>query len=184
MLSKTCVWRVTALYLVVFLGGGAVSAYGQVTVEAASLMTTPVYLLDGTKQVSQGTGFFFGNKNSAGVIDTVFLVTNYHVVTGHSPGSTLPRQGDRVVFYLHKDQNEPSEVKQVVLPLYSLAGAPLWEQSTEHLDADVILLPLPKAAFEGIAMFVFIEDHTRTDIRIRPTSGDTLVGYPYGFSDT
>ncbi len=175
--------RVTLLCLALAAGYTA-PAFGQVSVEAASLMTTPVYLLDGARQVSQGTGFFFGIKNPAGVIDTVFLVTNYHVVTGHSPGSTLPNQGDRVVFYLHKDQNEPSEVKQVVLPLYSTAGTPLWEQSTEHLDADVILLPLPKAAFEGIAMFVFIEDHTRTDIRIRPTSGATLVGYPYGFSDS
>jgi hypothetical protein len=177
-------WRVTFLCTAWLACVGLAPAYGQVTVEAASLMTTPVYLLDGTRQVSQGTGFFFGIRNPSGVIDTVFLVTNYHVVTGHSPGSTLPRLGDRVGFYLHRDQNEPSDVKQVVLPLYSAAGAPLWEQSTEHLDADVVLLPLPKAAFEGIAMFVFIDDHTRTDIRIRPTSGATLVGYPYGFSDT
>ena len=178
-------WRVNLLYIAWLAAGiGAAPAYAQATVEAASLMTTPVYLLEGTRQVSQGTGFFFGIKNLNGVIDTVFLVTNYHVVTGHSPGSTLPRQGDRVVFYLHKDQNEPSDVKQIVLPLYSTAGTPLWEQSTEHLDADVILLPLPKSAFEGIGMFVFIEDHTRSDIRIRPTSGATLVGYPYGFSDT
>src|SRR5687767_865639 len=155
MLAGMAFWRVTFLYYLALAGSFPAPAFGQVTVEAASLMTTPVYLLEGTKQVSQGTGFFFGIKNPQGVIDTVFLVTNYHVVTGHSPGSTLPRQGDRVVFYLHKDQNEPSEVKQVILPLYSTAGTPLWEQSTEHLDADVILLPLPKAAFEGIRMFVF-----------------------------
>ena len=163
---------------------GPGQANAQITVDAASLMTTPVYLLDGSRQVSQGTGFFYGNKNSLGIIDTVFLVTNYHVVTGNSPGSTQPRQGDRIVFYIHKDQDDPKEVKQIALPLYSLAGTPLWEQSTEHADADVVLLALPKAAFEGIAMFVFIDDHTRTDIRIRPTSPATLLGYPYGFSDT
>lgn len=163
---------------------GAAAAHAQGPVEAASLMTTPVYLVNGSRQVSQGTGFFFGIKNPAGVIDTVFLVTNYHVVTGHSPGSTASGQGDRVIFYLHKDKEEPSAVKQVALPLYSPAGTPLWEQSTEYPDADVILLPLPKSAFEGIAMYVFVDDHTRTDIRIRPTSGATLVGYPYGFSDT
>ncbi len=184
MLTKMNLARVTAWCAAWLIGIGTAPAFGQVTVEAASLMTTPVYLLDGTRQISQGTGFFFGIKNPSGIIDTVFLVTNYHVVTGHPPGSDASNQGDRVVFYLHKDQNEPSEVKQVVLPLYSTAGAPLWEQSTEHADADVILLPLPKASFEGIAMFVFIDDHTRTDIRIRPTSGATLVGYPYGFSDT
>jgi len=160
------------------------AARAQVSVEVASLMTTPVYLLEGNRQVSQGTGFFFGVKNPAGVIDTVFLVTNYHVVTGHAPGVVAPGQGDRVVFYLHKDSTAPADVKQVTLPLYSTAGTPLWEQSSEHPDADVILLPMPKSAFEGIAMFVFIEDHTRSDIRIRPTSGATLVGYPFGFSDT
>lgn len=174
----------TILYAVAIVAVGATSAHAQVSVEAASLMTTPVYLINGSKQVSQGTGFFFGTKNPAGVIDTVFLVTNYHVVTGNSPGSSAPGQGDRVVFYLHKDKDDPSAVKQVALPLYSTAGAPLWEQSTEHPDADVVLLPLPKAAFEGIAMYVFVDDHTRTDIRIRPTSGATLLGYPYGFSDS
>jgi hypothetical protein len=64
------------------------------------------------------------------------------------------------------------------------AGPRHEKRNADEDDADVILLPLPKAAFEGIAMFVFIEDHTRADIRIRPTSGATLVGYPYGFSDT
>lgn len=174
----------TMLAVIAVTFAGAEPARAQASVEFASLMTTPVYLINGSKQVSQGTGFFFGIKNPAGVIDTVFLVTNYHVVTGNTPGSTASAQGDRVVFYLHKDAGEPSAVKQVALPLYSTAGAPLWEQSTEHPDADVILLPLPKSAFEGIAMYVFVEDHTRTDIRIRPTSGATLLGYPYGFSDT
>lgn len=72
-----------------------------------------MYLLNGSKQISQGTGFFFGIKNPAGVIDTVFLVTNYHVVTGNTSGSTVPAQGDQVVFYLHKDASVPSAVKQV-----------------------------------------------------------------------
>lgn len=176
--------HVTLMSLALLMTCGASQANAQISVEVASLMTTPVYLLDGTRQVSQGTGFFFGVKNQQGVIDTVFLVTNYHVVTGHSPGSTLPGQGDRVVFYIHKDRNEPSEVKEIMLPLYTTAGAPLWERSTEHPEADVVLLPLPKTSFEGISMFVFIDEHTRTDIRIRPTSGATLLGYPFGFSDT
>src|SRR5262245_30630015 len=86
MRSITSKLRVTVFGLVMLFGSGLLSlAYGQVTVEAASLMTTPVYLVEGTKQVSQGTGFFYGNKNSLGVIDTVFLVTNYHVITGQSP---------------------------------------------------------------------------------------------------
>lgn len=177
-------WLTMPLCAIALIGLRTTPAHAQVTVEAASLMTTPVYLFDDTRQVSQGTGFFYGVKNPAGVIDTVFLVTNYHVVTGHSPGTSQPGKGDRVVFYLHLDKDDPAKVRQVALPLYSEAGVPLWEQSTDHPAADVILLPMPQAAYANIAMYVFVEDHTRTDIRIRPTSGATLLGYPFGFSDT
>lgn len=162
---------------------GVQPAQAQPSVEYASLMTTPVYLFQGTRQVSQGTGFFYGVQDAAGVFETVFLVTNYHVVTGHSPGATLPPKGDRVVFYLHLDKNNPSSVKQVVLPLYSDTGVPLWEQSTEHPEADLILLLLPPPVYLGVEMYVFVEDHTRAPIRIRPTSNATLLGYPFGFSD-
>lgn len=159
-------------------------ALAQPTVEAVSLMTTPVYLFQGNRQVSQGTGFFYGVPNASNVIDTVFLVTNYHVVTGNSPNTNLPAKGDRVVFYLHSDKRDPSSVKQIALPLYSTAGAPLWEQSEEHPEADVVLLPMPAESYAGIEMFVFVDEHTRGKIMIRPTSPATLLGYPYGFSDS
>jgi hypothetical protein len=156
----------------------------QPTVEHASLMTTPVYLFQGNRQISQGTGFFYGVANASNVIDTVFLVTNYHVVTGNSPNTALSAKGDRVVFYLHTDPQDPSRVKQVALPLYSTAGVPQWVQSEDHPDADLVLVPLPPETYEGIQVFVFDESHTRGKITIRPTSPATLLGYPYGFSDT
>src|SRR5690606_10113669 len=105
------------------------TAEAQPQVESFSLMTTPVYLFQGNRQISQGTGFFYGVPNAENVIDTVFLVTNYHVITGHSPNTSLSALGDRVVFYIHLSKDDPSQVKQVALPLYSQAGVPLWEQS-------------------------------------------------------
>jgi len=160
------------------------TAHAQPAVETVSLMTTPVYLFQGNRQISQGTGFFYGVPNASNVIDTVFLVTNYHVVTGNSPNTSLPARGDRVVFYLHTDKQDPSRVQQVALPLYSTAGVPHWVQSEEHPDADLILLPLSAESYAGIEMFVFVDSHTRGKITIRPTSPATLLGYPYGFSDT
>jgi hypothetical protein len=154
------------------------------TVEPASLMTTPVYLLQGNREVSQGTGFFFGVYNANRVIDTVFLVTNYHVVTGHSPRTSAPAKGDRVVFYLHTDQHTPSAVRQISLPLFSVAGAPLWVQSDDHPEADLVLLPIPAESYRDIEMFVFVDDHIEARMTMRPTSPATLLGYPYGFSDT
>jgi hypothetical protein len=174
--------QVTLAALVTLFGTGR--AVAQPLTEPFSLMTTPVYLFQGGQQISQGTGFFFGIPNASNVIDTVFLVTNYHVITGHSPNTSLSAKGDRVVFYIHLNKDDPSQVKQVVLPLYSTAGVPLWEQSTDHPEADLVLLPLPPTTYAGIEMYVFIEEHTRPRITIRPTSPATLLGYPYGFSDT
>jgi hypothetical protein len=179
---RRCV-QVTLTAVVCVFGLGLPAA-AQPSVEAASLMTTPVHLFQGSRQISQGTGFFFGIPNASNVIDTVFLVTNYHVITGNSPNTSLAARGDRIAFYLHTRRDDPSQVKQVFLPLYSTAGTPLWEQSQDHPEADLVLVPLPPEAYRDIEMYVFTEEYTQGRIRIRPTSQATLLGYPYGFSDT
>jgi hypothetical protein len=156
----------------------------QAMVDEASLMTTPVFLLKGTQTLSQGTGFLFANTKPDGSVDTVFLVTNFHVVTGHAPGTGDTNQGDRVRFYLHKDKLDPKLVLVVEMPLYTKAGEPLWIMNQEHPNADMILLPLPPKTYEKADLWVFSEAHTVGNIMIRPTSQATLLGYPYGFFDT
>jgi len=150
--------------------------------EAPSLMTTPVLLFNGSREVSQGTGFFFANLNSQGD-DAAFLVTNYHVVTGRSPQSTERPTGDRVRFMIHEDSSNLAAIRVVELPLYDSGGQPLWIASRDHPEADVVLLPIPQRAYAPIRLLVFTESHIRGDIRIRPTSGATLLGYPFGFFD-
>ena len=93
--------------------------------EPASLMTTPVVLMSGTRAVSQGTGFFFASTTIDGKPDTVFLVTNYHVVTGRPPLTPGPRGGDRIRFILHENPAELTRVRQIELPLYDQRGDPL-----------------------------------------------------------
>ena len=146
-------------------------------------MTTPVLLVNGTRTVSQGTGFFFASTTIDGKPDTVFLVTNYHVVTGRPPLTPGPRAGDRIRFILHENPAELTRVRQIELPLYDQRGDPLWVASEAVPKADVVLVPVPPEAYRDIALLVFTEAHTRGDIRIRPSSGATLLGYPYGFYD-
>jgi hypothetical protein len=160
------------------------SAQTPADVEPASLMTTPVFLMNGRTAMQQGTGFFFANTKPDGTPDTVFLVTNYHVVTGRTPLSKDPPVGDRVQFLIHEDRADLARVRHLELPLYDAAHQPLWIGSDVAPDADVIMLPLPPSAYEGVALFVFTEAHTHGDIKMRPTSGATLLGYPYGFADT
>lgn len=153
---------------------------GPSVVDIQSLMTTPVWLLDGRRQVSQGTGFFYGNLRPDGVADAIFLVTNYHVVTGHAPKDPKPRSGDRIQFALHKNADDLENVVQYELPLYNARNEPIWVASEQYPNADVVLVPLPTPI---LPLYVFTEEHTRSDLKIRVTSGATLLGYPYGFFD-
>jgi hypothetical protein len=158
-------------------------AFAQSDVDPRSLMTTPVWLLRGTQPVSQGTGFFFASTTPSNEIETVFLVTNYHVITGHAPPSRS-RNGDHIRLILHRNQDDLRDVQAVDLPLYDERDQPLWITSDRTPNADVVLVPLPRQAYERIRLLVFTEAHTRGDIRIRPSSGATLLGYPFGFYDT
>ena len=153
-------------------------------VEPASLMTTPVFLMNGHQAVQQGTGFFFASTKPDGTPDTVFLVTNYHVVTGRPPLSKSAPLGDRVQFLIHEDRVDLARVRHLELPLYDASHQPLWVTSDTAPDADMVLLPIPAAAYANVALFVFTEAHTHGDVKMRPTSGATLLGYPYGFADT
>jgi hypothetical protein len=158
-------------------------AAAQTDVDPASLMTTPVLLFDGPRQLSQGTGFFFASTSSDGVPETVFLVTNYHVVTGVAPLSAEPRRGDRIRFVVHEDRQDLTRVRVLDLPLYDERGDPTWVSSAAYPGADIVLVPIPAKAYAGISLLVFTEAHTQGDIRIRTTSGATLLGYPFGFYD-
>ena len=77
-----------------------------IVVDEFSLMTTPVLLLKGGTQVSQGTGFFFATTDANGKPMVPFLVTNYHVLTGYAPGEKGPRKGDTIRFFLHRDRSK------------------------------------------------------------------------------
>lgn len=156
----------------------------QVDVEAYSMMTTTVLLMKGNQSVSQGTGFLYATTKADGTPDTVFIVTNFHVVTGHAPGTGEPNQGDRVRFMLHTQQFDPKTVIGIEMPLYTKSAEPLWIASQDHPNADVVLLPLPPKVYENAFLSVFSEAHTVGNIRVRPTSQVALLGYPYGFSDT
>lgn len=59
-------------------------------IEHISLITTPIQLLKGNVVISQGTGFYYLLEDSTkGKI--IFLVTNYHVLTGNSPNTEIGR---------------------------------------------------------------------------------------------
>ncbi len=173
------------LVITASLAAGASPAAQQATLEPMSLMTTPALLINGTRQVSQGTGFLYATTKADGNIDMVFLATNYHVVTGNEPLSVARPQGDHLQFYLHASRADPSSYFPVNIPLYTKTGEPIWIQSQEIPEADVVLVPIVSALYDGRGeLFAFSEAHTQIDMKMRPSSQAALLGYPYGFFDT
>ena len=154
--------------------------------DAMSLMTTPTLLINGTRQVSQGTGFLYATTKPNGTdIDMVFLVTNYHVVTGNDPMSNARPQGDRLQFYFHASREDPANYFPVNIPLYTKNNEPIWIQNRQIPEADVVLVPLVPQLYDGKGQLsAFSEAHTMIDMRVRPSSQAVLLGYPYGFFDT
>ncbi len=146
-------------------------------IEHLSLLTTPIILKKGAKELSQGTGFFFVKDN------VLYLVSNYHVITGSAPDKGKDPIGDSIEFYFHKDKFNPKNVKKVTYPLLTKSGLQVWKSSTEYKNADVSVILIPPYLYDGCQVSAITEKWAEAQIKVRPTSPLTLVGYPYGYYD-
>jgi len=147
------------------------------------MITTPILLLKGDSTVSQGTGFYYILHDSVKNANIIFLVTNYHVLTGSAPNEYKMPVGDNVVFFFHKDEIITGDVKQIRFPLFTKYHDPIWLSSKSFPEADVAIIPLVSGMYQDCKVFGISEDWTKAPIKLRPTSRVTLVGYPYGFED-
>ena len=166
----------TAYLLIFSIGGQAMDT------EHLSMITTPVFLLKGDKIISQGTGFYYVLKGSS-QNDILFLITNYHVLTGHSPEEIETPKGDNIIFYFHKNIQNPGDVKEIKYPLFTKNGKSIWLCSKKYPQADIAIIPLVSSIFSDCEIKGISEDWTKGNMRIRPTSSITLIGYPYGYYD-
>jgi len=151
-------------------------------VEHLSLITTPVLLLKGDELVSQGTGFYYG-VNVESKVTTLFLVTNHHVLTGYPPKEEKTPKGDNIIFYLHKEAENPGNTKQIRIPIFTKTNKPIWLNSGEFPEADIAFIPIVSSLTADTQVFGISEDWTKGNVKIRPTSTITLVGYPYDYYD-
>ena len=149
-------------------------------IEHISLITTPVILLKGDKVISRGTGFFYVLEDSTKQ-NIIFLITNYHVLTGNPPKTNKLPKGDNIKFYFHKDPNNPGEVNEIRIPLFTKENKEVWIVSKDYPEADVAAIPILSSFTKGASVYAIAENWTKSKMKIRPTSTITLVGYPYGF---
>jgi hypothetical protein len=91
--------------------------------------------------------------------------------------------GDNIVFYVHKDPDNPGITKEIRFPLFTRDKKPIWLNSKEVPEADVAVIPIVSSLVADAKVYGISEEWTKGAIRLRPTSAVTLIGYPYGFYD-
>lgn len=151
-------------------------------IDHLSLSTTPIFLKNNDAIVSQGTGFIYVRERENEQV--LFLVTNYHVLTGSSPEKKEPPKGNNIEWFFHEDKDDSSKIKPICFPLFNQEGKPIWITSTSHPYADLAVIPIPITLAQGCDIRCISEKwYSESDILVRPTTPGTLVGYPYGFYD-
>ena len=150
-------------------------------VDHLSLSTTPVHLFMENKLVSTGTGFYYLEQHQQDQV--LFLVTNYHVLTGASPSEGKTPIGDKISFQLHQSEEETGKIKTVQIPLFTKSGKPVWITSKSFPEADIAIIPVSQSLCQQCKVYSISAKWSTPKMLIRPTTNVTLVGYPYGFYD-
>lgn len=140
-----------------------------IIIDPCTAAVTGVECLFGKQKLSIGTGFYWRSDNG------VFLVTNWHVVTGrnqvtgrHMSAEAAEPDGLQIDLLRNADLNQRFSAR---VPLYGDDGSPLWkEHSTWQSEVDVVALPLGDlgqhtmpindapvfAGLRGVGMDVFV----------------------------
>jgi len=151
--------------------------------EDISLITTPVKLFDDNNLVSQGTGFYVAH--SYGENGILFLVTNYHVLTGSAPLEHKSPIGNNIEITLHISKDNPEIIKRFRFNLYNKEKDRLWLINENNKEADLALLPLPIQVYNEVDIVTCINKEWSTNrLKVRTTTRTSVVGYPYGYYDT
>jgi hypothetical protein len=104
-------------------------------------------------------------------------------LTGSPPGEDKPPIGDNIAFQFHLSDTETGKVKTIRFPLFAKNGKPVWIQSTSYPEADLAVMPLATSLYQHCKIYCISAEWAKGNLRVRPTTQVTLVGYPYGYYD-
>lgn len=145
-------------------------------IDEYSLTAVPLEMTFRETHLSTGTGFIWENESQ------LFLVTNWHNVTGINPrtGEHLSKNAgepDGIVMLLHAEDYRLEKSVQARIPLRGQEGEPLWLEHPLAREVDVIALPLP--LIRG-AILCPINQMPKTDMLIAVGIEAFILGYPFG----
>lgn len=147
-----------------------------------SFATTPVVALREEQPLWQGSGFFYLFQEGGRRV--LYLVTNFHVLSGHAPGTMGEFLADEIVFQFHVSTEELGDVRPIRIPLFTRQQRPVWLQSETVPEADLVAVPIPAHICESCVINCL--DASWDDsgpAALSPTAPIHVVGFPYGYHD-
>ncbi|MCP4562539.1 MAG: trypsin-like peptidase domain-containing protein [Bosea sp.] len=157
-----------------------------------SFSATPIEIFTAERRrIDSATGFFFGHGTGS-----VFLVTNWHVVTGRKPQKpAISERGGAIPVwatikyhrFVGDGHYSPGAVDQLEFRLNDETGErPTWlEHPTYRNKADVVCIRLPKQYFDPDAPRVWRHlEESDFEITYRPKvmHDAFVIGYPWGLT--
>lgn len=67
--------------------------------------------------------------------------------------------------------------------MFAKNGKQVWITSKSDPEADLAVIPIFQSFYEGCKINCISEEWTKDELKVRPTTNVSLVGYPYGFYD-
>ncbi len=144
---------------------------------ALSLVTTLITLKSMGIPKSLGTGFFYCNDDNV-----IFLVTNFHVLTGVSPNERSQKSfiGDEIEIKL---RDKHGKIYAKIIQLFE-NGNRLWLEHPTDMEADIALIPLVPELLADADFRCITKKTSISNIQINPSSQVVMIGYPHGYHDS
>jgi len=157
-----------------------------------SLTTVPIEIIAQNDQVvGKATGFFYKSESGS-----LYLVTNWHVVTGRQPSNPKFSEKGAIPAILrcrvHMRQEEKriirlNQLKELSVPINALDGnQPEWFEHPDYRHrVDVVAVPIePQKQISDGCRFHILNDFQGFEPRYEHAAMDDIfvIGYPWGLS--
>lgn len=167
-------YTMSIITLVIFLMLASFSlAQDNISIEELYLITTRLILCRGNDPVNQGTGFYFFDNNH------LFLVTNFHVLTGYNPVESESLKFGTKIYYITQQSETPGRLEQLKLPLESepLVGDNIIFHIHKNYNnpKDLIEIRLPLFNKKGSPIWFRSKKYSYADVAVIPIPNQFLV---------
>jgi S1-C subfamily serine protease len=145
----------------------------------------PLNVIPLSLQVQNQNSSFTGTGFIVQYLNTNYIITNWHMVTGRNPVTKQPLSStgfadpEKLGVWFHLKNKLGSWILKFI-DLINANGEKKWKEHNTGNKVDVIALPIP--TFDDIQIYPLDLSMANVDILISPSEDVSIVGFPLGHS--